>query len=221
MRLNTGPSCAAKGAALEPLGFGCVRKVGRQNNYSRLRDCITATLLTNATDSNGASSSGTVTVCVPHQSGTAPAMTISTTRPRRKALRRALAAALLLLASCAWQDYLRPSKSRLRAINGYETLITSPHFAGPDPSPPPRAGGELFFGGHIIRRPNEPETIIWRSRQPDGLPAHLTLAPGESRVVIDTAYVPPKGALALTGGLCARVYGWEFATGIGVRRPER
>ena len=153
---------------------------------------------------------------------------------------------------------MRPSKSHLGATNGYEIVITSPHFAGsypyPQPIPvkvtlinhgkapltfdfparhphgmcderiplpPPRSAVELYFAGHIIRRPNEPETIIWRSRQPDGLPAHLTLAPGESRVVIDTAYVPPKGALALTGGLCARVYGWEFATGIGVRRPER
>jgi hypothetical protein len=186
-------------------------------------------------------------------------MARSTFRQSRNVLlRAALGAALFLLAACAWRDYFRPCRKRLGAINGYEIVISSPHFAGsyPYPTPipvtvtlinhgttaldldfparnphgmcderialpPPRTAVELYFAGQIIRQPNQPQTIIWRSRQPDGVPAHLTLAPGESRIVIDTAYVPPKGALSMTGGLCARVYGWELPTGIGVRRREK
>jgi hypothetical protein len=60
------------------------------------------------------------------------------------------------------------------------------------PLPPPRTAVVLYFGGQIVRQLNQPQTIIWRSHQPDNAPSHLPLAPGESRVVIDTEYIPPK-----------------------------
>lgn len=136
------------------------------------------------------------------------------------------------------------------AIDGCHVVIESPRVEYRHPKPIPirvtlRNGGTaphrltfpparfegVCFDGARLPRPREPVELFF-THQPFGdylwrwpeasAPRELVLQPGESRVVIDTEFVPPRnGPPLLHGGLCVRVYGWEIGTGVGYAGPRR
>jgi len=82
-----------------------------------------------------------------------------------------------------------------------------------------RRGGNRSRSTSPARQPRGP--YLWVCPSIPALPARLVLQPGESRVVADTAFVPPRGLRELHGGFCVRVYGWEMGSGIGTRYHGR
>jgi len=84
------------------------------------------------------------------------------------------------------------------------------------PVPPWRQPVEVYFTGKTAEGP-----YLWVCPSIPALPARLVLQPGESRVVADAEFVPPRGLRELHGGFCVRVYGWEMGSGIGTRYHGR
>lgn len=80
---------------------------------------------------------------------------------------------------------------------------------------------ELWFIGNTLDRGFSPTRYRWHWKPTAEPPAQLVVAPGESRVIIDTVFRPPAGAHMLEGSFCARIYGHDLPCGVTYRGPGK
>lgn len=94
------------------------------------------------------------------------------------------------------------------------------NYGGYTPVPAQREPVELLLVGHAGAIGAELEPFVWRAPAAATFGPRITLQAGETVVLFDTTFVPPKHFAAVKGNLCLRAWNVEADTGIGTRHPR-
>lgn len=84
-----------------------------------------------------------------------------------------------------------------------------------------RQAVEVWFRGLTFDRGLSSSPYVWHWTPSPPPPATFVLQPGETRVLADVSFQPPKGAYMLDGGFCSRVYGHDIRGGSMYQGPGK
>jgi hypothetical protein len=86
------------------------------------------------------------------------------------------------------------------------------------PLPAQRDPVELLFVGHVGGPDRELQLFTWRAQPAARFASRMRLEPGQSRVLFETTFVPPKDLADVDGSFCLRAWNIETDTGVSIRR---